>query len=304
MFLEQAYRGRNKWYLYLATLLIVFVSTQIGSIPLGVYALFHHISSGTDLAASASDIMKTNLGFALMLIPFAAGLGVLVLCINKIHKKKTNDVITSRARIDRKRIVFSALLWIGLSALSLTFDFYSESGKYILQFDWGKFIPLFAITLVLIPLQTGLEEIVFRGYLMQGTALLVRYKWVALILTSVAFGLMHSWNPEVEESGFWVAMPQYILMGFIMGYAALKDGGLELALGMHAGNNIFSALTVSSDISALKTHAIFLDTAPVIKASDSIFIIIYGLVFILICRWKYGYADGNNIRDKILPPNK
>ena len=40
MFLEQAHTGKNQWYLYVLTLLIVFTATQIGSLPLVAYMMY------------------------------------------------------------------------------------------------------------------------------------------------------------------------------------------------------------------------------------------------------------------------
>ena len=82
---------------------------------------------------------------------------------------------------------------------------------------------------------------------MQASGLVFRYRWAALLVTSLAFGLMHGANPEIDTFGFWTAMPQYIIMGLIMGYIAIKDDGLELAFGMHFVNNLLSTLVVSAD---------------------------------------------------------
>ena len=39
-FLEKSHTGRNQWYLYILTLLIVFTATQIGTLPLAGYIYF------------------------------------------------------------------------------------------------------------------------------------------------------------------------------------------------------------------------------------------------------------------------
>ena len=139
------------------------------------------------------------------------------------------------------------------------------------------------------PFQTSFEELTFRGYLMQGSYLLFNNKWAALVLTSVIFGLMHSANPEVEAFGAWVALPQYIIMGFLLGYVAIKDNGMELSLGIHVANNILSAITFTSDSSTLQTHALFRDLAPSSSWMDSVVILIAALVFVWICNRKYKF---------------
>ncbi len=39
MFLEKSYRGNNKWYFYILTLIIVFAAVQVASIPLAIYSI-------------------------------------------------------------------------------------------------------------------------------------------------------------------------------------------------------------------------------------------------------------------------
>ena len=36
-FLKQAYTGKNQWYWYVLSLLVIFIATQIGSLPLVGY---------------------------------------------------------------------------------------------------------------------------------------------------------------------------------------------------------------------------------------------------------------------------
>ena len=62
---------------------------------------------------------------------------------------------------------------------------------YVYNFEFDRFIILAAIAILLVPLQTSFEEYMFRGYFMQGIGNLVRNKFVPLIITSVAFGLLH-----------------------------------------------------------------------------------------------------------------
>jgi hypothetical protein len=116
------------------------------------------------------------------------------------------------------------------------------------------------ISIILFPFQIGLEEYLFRGYLMQHIGIMVKNKWFPLIFTSVLFGVAHSANPEVAEMGF-ITMIFYIGTGLLLGIMTLMDDGLELALGFHFGNNLLAALLITSDWSALQTDALFRYTA-------------------------------------------
>jgi membrane protease YdiL (CAAX protease family) len=75
---------------------------------------------------------------------------------------------------------------------------------------------------------------------MQGIGGMVNNKWVPLIITSLSFGLLHYWNPEVMKLGP-VLLIHYVLTGLFFGIITLMDKGMELAIGFHAGNNMLIA---------------------------------------------------------------
>jgi membrane protease YdiL (CAAX protease family) len=141
----------------------------------------------------------------------------------------------------------------------------------------------------MIPFQAGFEEILFRGYLMQGLAVLVRKRWFPLIVTSLLFALMHCINPEVKEYGFLTMMPQYIVFGLIFGVITILDDGVEAAIGAHTANNAFLCIMVTSKSSALQTAALYEQNKlyPWIELGA---LLVTGLVFIfilkIIFRWK------------------
>jgi hypothetical protein len=69
---------------------------------------------------------------------------------------------------------------------------------------------------------------------------------------------MHAANPEVEKLGFSV-MVFYIGTGLVLGAMTLLDEGLELALGMHAANNIVGALLMTASWTAIQTDSVYID---------------------------------------------
>ena len=77
MFLEKAKRGYNQWFLYVFTLVVVFLGVQVGSIPVTAYAL---AAAGGDLTTAAEGLTlpRTNAGLALTLLAFAVGVAVLL----------------------------------------------------------------------------------------------------------------------------------------------------------------------------------------------------------------------------------
>ncbi|MDR0982742.1 MAG: CPBP family intramembrane metalloprotease [Culturomica sp.] len=288
-FIEKAKNGNNNWLLYVATLLITFIAMQIASIPLLVYGLV--INGGNMAQADISSLTSTNAGLALTLFTFAVGLVVLLWCVKVLHRKRVLDVITGRNRIDWQRVFYGAGIWAVISVIAVMMTSWFSGGQLEFQFQPAKFAGLFIVALIFIPMQTSCEEVVFRGYLMQGSALLFRSKWVALIATSLAFGLMHATNPEVEKFGFWMMIPQYVIMGLLLGYVALKDEGLELALGIHAANNLVACLLITNDDSVLQTAALFRDTNQTVSVWDSVIMLVFSIVFIMLTNLKFHFIS-------------
>lgn len=287
MFIEQAFTGRNNWFLYIFTVLIVFAAMQIVSIPLAIYLM---VSNPEALQGGMNLITDTNWGLALSLLPFAGGFFTLFLCVKYIHQKNYLDVVTSRLKFNWQRFFFGAGVWAVLSLITVLLTVYSsENNEVIFQFDPASFIGLVIVSLLLLPFQTAFEEIMFRGYLMQGFALFFKSKWISFVIVAILFGLMHGANPEVKTFGAEVALPQYILMGLILGFIAIKDNGLELSIGMHAANNFMAAITLTSDASALQTHALFKDLNPAASHLDTLILLIAGIIFIAICNRKYRF---------------
>ena len=93
---------------------------------------------------------------------------------------------------------------------------------------------------------------------MQGIGVISGNRWLPLILTSLAFGLMHYANPEIAKFGN-VVYVFYIGSGLFAGIMTLMDEGMELALGWHAANNMVAALLVTADWTALQTHSMLKD---------------------------------------------
>ncbi|WP_251620701.1 CPBP family intramembrane glutamic endopeptidase [Odoribacter lunatus] len=283
MFIEQAYTGKNNWYLYLFTILVVFFITQIGSLPLMLYLLHTNPEA---LQNGLINFTDTNWGLALTLLPFLCGFFAIFFCIQYFQQKQPLSIVTGRPTFNWQRFFFGAGIWAAISLVIIFISIYTEK-EVVFQFNAPKFAGLLIISLLLLPFQTAFEEILFRGYLQQGLFLLFKSKWLALILTAILFGLMHGANPEVENFGMEIALPQYIAMGLLLGYIAYKDNGLELAIGLHAANNIIASVVLTSDASALQTNALFKDLNPTASHLDTLILIMAGILFIAICNRKY-----------------
>ena len=251
MFIEQAYKGKNDFWRVLVTTLLsagIFIVNFIG------YLLI----SQEDIAQSYEMMkqMPNWLSLTINLIPFVFLLGLLFLLVHFIHERSILSLSTARKHFDFKRFAFSLGLIIFITLATFAVSYFYDHSMIKWNFNATKFSVLVIISLLLFPFQIGLEEYLFRGYLMQQIGIIARNRWTPLVLTSVFFGVMHSANPEEAEMGLGV-MVFYIGTGFLLGVMTLMDEGMELALGFHLGNNLMAALLITADYSALQTDAVF-----------------------------------------------
>jgi len=162
---------------------------------------------------------------------------------------------------------------------------------YVFNFKLQPFLILCVIAILLVPLQTSFEEYLFRGYLMQGIGVVTKYKWIPLVITSVVFGLLHIANPEVDKLGP-IIMVYYIGTGLFLGIMTLMDEGLELSLGFHAANNLFTALLVTADWTAFQTHSLYRDISePELGWDVFVPVLVIYPILLFVFSKKYGWTD-------------
>lgn len=276
---------------------ILAAANTIGSLPL-IIALAKKTSSDPGLAAKFAENpgdlsvlgIDPNLGLLILLIPFVAGLAAFILLIKPLHLRTFKMTINGTGKIRWNRFFISGLLWFLLSAVYMVLYMKIDPSNFTVNNSSKSLIGLVIISLIFIPFQAALEEVVFRGYLMQGFAVLIRNRWFPLLITSLFFGLLHSFNPEVKDFGFFTMMPHYIVFGLIFGAITLLDDGIEAAMGAHAANNIFLCIMVTQASSTLQTASVF-EQHIVYPWQEFALLIISGVLFILILkiifRWKY-----------------
>jgi len=309
MYIKQAFKSLHEWWRYLVGIIIIFLASQIGSIPLLIAVMFKVMAEGGDIESIQDPnvmmtVLDSNLTLFLMLLSFAVGLLGVYLVVKFLHKQPFVELTTSRKKIDWGRVFFGFAL-IAITTIVVTgLDYYNNPEDYVLQFNLVPFVILAIIAIIMIPLQTSFEEYLFRGYLMQGIGVLAKNKWLPLLITSVVFGGLHLANPEVDKLGN-VIMIFYIGTGFFLGIMTLMDEGIELALGFHAGNNLIAALLVTADWTVFKTNSVLKDISEPSAGFDVIApVLILYPIFLLIMAWRYKWTDwGGKLFGKVEEPN-
>ena len=290
MFLwDKSYKLKNFWYYILGSFILILFSI-IGQLPMIPFLPSELPSPDAD----PMDIFKTipsNLRLFLLLLSFAFVVPGIWLVVKKLHDLPIMSVLSSRKKIDLERVLYSFMLWGTVVSAFVFLEYSLNPDNYVFNFKVKEFLILAVIAILFIPIQTSVEEIVFRGYLMQGFGHWLNSRFMALFLTSTVFGSLHLANPEITALGYEFVI-LYITVGFVLGIMTLMDDGLELALGFHAANNLIAALLVTADWTVFQTESILIDISePSLGITDWITpFIVFPILLALFAR-KYSWTN-------------
>lgn len=285
MYIKQGFDNHNKWlYGVLIGLMLVTI-----------------LSESQETSAQAINMLVKQSGeltaFAILLIPFVFLLGGLFFIVRIVHRQSIKKFSTSREKFDYRRLFFAFWVWGGLVSVSVLIDFVVHPNHFDWNFILSDFLVLLFLGVLLIPFQIGFEEYFFRAYTLQGLATFCKNKWFPLFFSSVVFGVAHFANPEVDQYGNSFIL-LYVLSGLTLGIMTLMDEGLELALGFHMANNLFTALLVTSQWSVFQTPSLLKQTINTDFDNQTILVFVLMQVLILfIFAKKYRWT---NWKDKLL----
>ena len=290
MFLfDKSYRLKNFGYYILGSFILIFFSF-IGQLPMIPFLSAESLSPDSN----PMDLFKSipsNLRLFLLLLSFVAVVPGIWLVVKKLHDLPLMSILSSIQKIDLERVMYSFMLWGSIVSAFVFLEYSLSPEDYEINFKLKEFLILAVIAILFIPIQTSVEEVVFRGYLMQGFGHWLNSRFMALFLTSIVFGSLHLANPEITALGYEFIF-LYISVGFLLGIMTLMDDGLELAIGFHAANNLIAALLVTADWTVFQTESILINIAePSLGITDFIApFIIYPIILAVFAR-KYSWSN-------------
>jgi len=130
-----------------------------------------------------------------------------------------------------------ALLTTGLAVLV------GLDGLNTAKADLGLIAGVALVSVVLVPFQAAAEEYLFRGYLAQALGAYPTGPWIPAILCSLLFGLAHG---TVGDQGVWLFIDR-AGFGLVAAWLVIRTGGLEAAIGLHAGFNAVGFVLTAVD---------------------------------------------------------
>lgn len=272
-YLNAVHQGKNEWWRYLVGILTILgFGLVMGSLLAGVVAVvllplvdpemtqpIDPLQLQAKLFAIANE--PSVLNFVIQNMPFLALMIGIIITVKLVHGRPFRSLFSATNQFSLKRFFTGYGLWMVMLMLLSVLSYWRYPQDIVWNFQpqaWGL---LLLASLLLTPLQIGAEELFCRGYLMQGLGLLTRNKLLLVSLPSVLFALAHFSNPEMARGAVWMAL-QYWCLGVFLAFITLRDNRLELALGIHAAQNMFVLLFANTADSVLKTPSIWQVTDP------------------------------------------
>lgn len=298
MFIEQALDFKNDWWRYFIGFIVIFLFWQlIGAIPLIIGMISQMDFSDSDSLQALENpvdmfsmIGSKNTVLTLLLISFLVGFLGLFIVVKNIHNQNFKSLITSRKKIDYSRILHCFLVIFILNSLMIFISYVISPSSFEYNFQLEPFLILILICIFLLPFQTTFEELLVRGYLLQGFGIAFKSRAAAFIIPSIIFGFLHILNPEIDKLGYGFLVA-YILMGMTWGIFTLMDDGNELAIGAHYANNLVVFLFLTADWHAVQTNAVFISLDEPNLLSMIIPMFIYYPILIFYFSKKYNWTN-------------
>jgi membrane protease YdiL (CAAX protease family) len=311
----QALRGpRHRWWRPLLGLgvMVAGLAVVTGALLLCVLVFVIAESMGAELPDPASDaflvspagMFFTNLGLALG-IPLA-------LAATWAQAGRAGLVSSVLGRV-RWRLLLGGLglallllvpLTVGMDVLLTQLGFPAggdagagssadETGPWPLTPASG-WIALSIVILLTTPLQAAGEEYFFRGWLSQWIGSWLRWRWLAVVIPAVVTGLLFALAHGAQSP--WLFADR-LVFGLLASLLAWRTGGLEIAVAMHAANNLLAfGLAIAYDQLA---ESLLITEVPPLDGAVSIAItILTGAVLLL---WARRHDPDLVVTDPVLP---
>jgi membrane protease YdiL (CAAX protease family) len=166
--------------------------------------------------------------------------------VRKSQRRPLLSLVSTDLRFRVSRVGLGIVLWLAanlliaaLSVLVFSLIYPTALTGWSDHYVWQPKADLLApalISVALIPAQAAAEELVFRGWLTQTLGQWLRWRWLLVLAVGLMFSLAHGFH------GGAFASLSYLVISCGFSAVTLLDRRLELAIGVHAAQNIYIVL--------------------------------------------------------------
>jgi uncharacterized protein len=186
---------------------------------------------------------KTPRGTLILLLTFVGmALGPMA-AARWLHRRTAGSLFGPRVRVLRDFVVAAGIVFVVLGA---------SVGLWSLQYDampnlpWSTWALILPLTLLGLLVQTGAEEVLFRGYMQSQLAARFRSPIAWLVFPSLLFGIVH-YDPTSAGGNVWLVVGAATMFGFIAADLTARSGSIGAAWGFHFANNTIAIALLSTD---------------------------------------------------------
>ena len=228
-FIDLAELGLNTGRSYAATAARVVLYPLVAAALLAALAVFV-------LPRDAFFVVVLIQQYGLIVIAGAA----LAAGVVRSHRRPLLSLVAADLQLDGRRLAIGLAVELAILAgqLALAQALSGWRWRLSLEVAW----PVAVLAGVLIPLQAASEELLFRGYLTQALGRLARSRVAIALVVAIVFGALHL----AAYGG--LTLPYFLVLSLIFSLVSLRDERLELAIGGHAGMNLFAFAAAGSGI--------------------------------------------------------
>jgi membrane protease YdiL (CAAX protease family) len=178
--------------------------------------------------------------------------GLIFLVLRRIDRKQLKDIGLTDIRRHFQDLGFGLLL--GAVSMALIFIILLISGQIVVKSGYfnntaweslGNGLLLF----ILVALR---EEIFSRGYCLF-VFRQMRYLWLAMLLSSLIFTLLHATNPNLQAIG----LLNIFLAALLFSFMTIKTGNLWMAIGYHFTWNYFQSSIFGFTVSGQELSGLY-----------------------------------------------
>ncbi|MFT4231551.1 MAG: CPBP family glutamic-type intramembrane protease [Leucobacter sp.] len=248
-----------RWWKPLLLLLLSGLFFGVLSIALGIafipVLMFGDPEYAADLAAGTSEILDTQrpVSVLLSLLSVIVMLPSVMLAMLVMGMRPVGRVWSVATRIRwglllrllaagvLSVVVMNAVgigIGVAMDPASLTEPATGEGSAG--AFDPNAALLSLLLVLVLVPLQSTAEEVVFRGLFMQVLGSWLKNPWFGILIPSVGFALAHIYD-------IW-GLVAVGMLGGVAAWLTWRTGGIEGGIAIHVANNLIVFALMASGI--------------------------------------------------------
>lgn len=160
-----------------------------------------------------------------------------------LHGRSAQSLIGPWPQLWRQFVAVAAALMVLNLALALLPPWPTE-GAILRNLPFGQWLALLPLTVAVLIVQCGAEEVLFRGYLQSQLAARIARPAVWLILPSALFALGH-YAPNVHGGNAWIITLWAFGFGLAAADLTARAGTLGPALAFHLANNAMAIALIA-----------------------------------------------------------